>query len=43
VYTVSTFTIKIKSNDISYQVDIQKMLNGNELLSVGVDDVIPMD
>ena len=43
VYSISTFSTKIKSNDKSYQVDIQKMLNRNELLSVGVDDVVPMD
>jgi hypothetical protein len=43
VYSVATFSAKIKSNEKSYQVDIQKMLDGNELLSVGVDDVIPMD
>lgn len=43
VYSVSTFSQKIKSNEKSYQVDIAKMLDGNELLSIGVDDVIPMD
>jgi hypothetical protein len=43
VYSVSTFSIKIKSNDKCYEVDIRKMLNRNELLSVGVDDVKPME